>query len=417
MDNYRAPTPATVAGGTALDTPAARQLWKDGGAVWIDVLAAPHRPANLPACGRMAAGAAARYSRQLVAARCRPRRTRSPSSKPISAPTSSGSAKAVAARPFVFYCLANCWMSWNAAKRAASWGYTRVYWYRDGTDGWEAAKLPLRNGGTGPGIPMSRALGLVWLLALSAPPPALGRRSHRRAGPRDSGRSLARAAGRSFGKIARKSRFEQFRFQRGKALCGRTCSARNWSALIFRVPICLVRSLISPGSCGRILPTPICRMPASSASWSSSGLDYSAARGPDIQGRQFLRGAHPRPPQPVRPARRQFHRREDGRGHEEPVHGFDAKRSFRRRSGRRQFSKADLSLALLRFAKLSGANLAGANLSGADLSGADLTGADLTGADATEADFGGAVLTNARGLDTMKGWHPPQRSDELALLR
>jgi rhodanese-related sulfurtransferase len=34
-------------------------------------------------------------------------------------------------------------MSWNAAKRAASWGYRRVYWYRDGTDGWEAAKLLL----------------------------------------------------------------------------------------------------------------------------------------------------------------------------------------------------------------------------------------------------------------------------------
>ena len=34
-------------------------------------------------------------------------------------------------------------MSWNAVKRAASFGYTRLYWYRDGTDGWEAAQLPL----------------------------------------------------------------------------------------------------------------------------------------------------------------------------------------------------------------------------------------------------------------------------------
>jgi PQQ-dependent catabolism-associated CXXCW motif protein len=42
----------------------------------------------------------------------------------------------------VFYCLADCWMSWNAAKRAASWGYREVLWYRDGTDGWEAAGLP-----------------------------------------------------------------------------------------------------------------------------------------------------------------------------------------------------------------------------------------------------------------------------------
>lgn len=38
--------------------------------------------------------------------------------------------------PLVFYCRANCWMSWNAAKRALEYGYTRVYWFSDGTDGW-----------------------------------------------------------------------------------------------------------------------------------------------------------------------------------------------------------------------------------------------------------------------------------------
>jgi uncharacterized protein YjbI with pentapeptide repeats len=72
-------------------------------------------------------------------------------------------------------------------------------------------------------------------------------------------------------------------------------------------------------------------------------------------------------------------------------------------------SRADLRLALLRFANLAGANLRGADLREADLSGADLSGADLSGADATEADFGGAVLTGARGLATMKGWKPPPR--------
>jgi rhodanese-related sulfurtransferase len=36
-------------------------------------------------------------------------------------------------------------MSWNATKRAAGWGYTQLYWYRDGTDGWEAAKLPMED--------------------------------------------------------------------------------------------------------------------------------------------------------------------------------------------------------------------------------------------------------------------------------
>ncbi len=46
-------------------------------------------------------------------------------------------------RMLVFYCLANCWMSWNAAKRAIALGYRHVAWYPDGTDGWAADHLPL----------------------------------------------------------------------------------------------------------------------------------------------------------------------------------------------------------------------------------------------------------------------------------
>jgi len=36
----------------------------------------------------------------------------------------------------VFYCTADCWQSWNAARRAILWGYTDVYWYPEGIDGW-----------------------------------------------------------------------------------------------------------------------------------------------------------------------------------------------------------------------------------------------------------------------------------------
>ena len=36
-------------------------------------------------------------------------------------------------------------MSWNAAKRALALGYADVAWYRDGTDGWSAALLPLED--------------------------------------------------------------------------------------------------------------------------------------------------------------------------------------------------------------------------------------------------------------------------------
>ncbi|PYY83085.1 PQQ-dependent catabolism-associated CXXCW motif protein [Pseudomonas sp. TKO26] len=45
--------------------------------------------------------------------------------------------------PLVFYCRADCWLSWNAVKRAAALGYTSLYWYRDGLDAWEAAGLPV----------------------------------------------------------------------------------------------------------------------------------------------------------------------------------------------------------------------------------------------------------------------------------
>ena len=46
-------------------------------------------------------------------------------------------------RPLVFYCRSDCWLGWNASRRAHALGYKRLYWYRDGVDGWEQAGLPL----------------------------------------------------------------------------------------------------------------------------------------------------------------------------------------------------------------------------------------------------------------------------------
>lgn len=46
-------------------------------------------------------------------------------------------------RALVFFCMADCWMSWNAVKRAAALGYTKVYWYADGSDGWIEADRAL----------------------------------------------------------------------------------------------------------------------------------------------------------------------------------------------------------------------------------------------------------------------------------
>lgn len=39
-------------------------------------------------------------------------------------------------QPILVYCVADCWMSWNAAQRIAALGYSRVLWFRLGTDGW-----------------------------------------------------------------------------------------------------------------------------------------------------------------------------------------------------------------------------------------------------------------------------------------
>jgi PQQ-dependent catabolism-associated CXXCW motif protein len=46
-------------------------------------------------------------------------------------------------RSIVFYCLANCWTSWNAARRAVSLGYRNVKWFRDGVETWSDAGLPM----------------------------------------------------------------------------------------------------------------------------------------------------------------------------------------------------------------------------------------------------------------------------------
>jgi PQQ-dependent catabolism-associated CXXCW motif protein len=44
--------------------------------------------------------------------------------------------------PIVVYCHERCWLSYNAARRALSYGYRKVYWYPDGIEGWRAAELP-----------------------------------------------------------------------------------------------------------------------------------------------------------------------------------------------------------------------------------------------------------------------------------
>lgn len=142
FEPYRAPTPATLAGARVVTPAEVAALWRDKGAVLVDVLPRPPRPAALPAdtvwrdpphetlpgatwLPNVGFGAidadTERYFLDGLAALTRGNRS----------------------APLVIFCLRNCWMSWNAAKRALAAGYDRVSWFPDGVDGWTEAGLPV----------------------------------------------------------------------------------------------------------------------------------------------------------------------------------------------------------------------------------------------------------------------------------
>ncbi len=138
MEDFRAPVPATLRGARVTDTDAAHALWERKGAIFIDVMPHRERPPGLP---------------EDVIWR---EQTRDNIPDSVWLPNVGYGAlhptveqyfhdnlhsltQGDLDQPVLFYCLADCWMSWNAAKRAISYGYTTVIWYPDGSDGWRAA--------------------------------------------------------------------------------------------------------------------------------------------------------------------------------------------------------------------------------------------------------------------------------------
>jgi PQQ-dependent catabolism-associated CXXCW motif protein len=141
-DDYRAAVPATLAGARVLTTAQAEAIWRAKSGVFIDVLPRAPKPQNLP---------------EGTVWRDKPRLD-IPGSIWLPdtgygrlAPATEGYLKRGIARAtagnrdtlIVIYCLSDCWMSWNAAKRVLSYGYPNVAWYPQGTDGWDHELLPL----------------------------------------------------------------------------------------------------------------------------------------------------------------------------------------------------------------------------------------------------------------------------------
>ena len=146
IDGFRSPVPNTVPGAATVTTRDVDQLLKTSPAipVLVDVLPSPPKPKglaptslwlpparhNIPGSVWLPNVGYGRLSDQLD------RYFRVNLER-----LTSGDKN----RPIVIYCLEDCWMSWNAARRAAEYGYSRVLWYPDGTDGWEFAGHPLES--------------------------------------------------------------------------------------------------------------------------------------------------------------------------------------------------------------------------------------------------------------------------------
>ncbi len=141
-ENYRAPVPAALQGARVIDTRAAELLWRAKSAIFIDVLPRPVKPDNLPANMVWREASHLSIPGAVWLANTGYGVIPEPLLQAFQAQlaTLSGDDKA---KTLVFFCLKDCWMSWNAAKRAVSWGYSNVIWFPDGTDGWGEALLPL----------------------------------------------------------------------------------------------------------------------------------------------------------------------------------------------------------------------------------------------------------------------------------
>jgi len=142
MQDFRAPVPATLKGARVLTNDEAADLWNKNAAVFIDVYPQAPKPPNLPA------GTFWRdpVHRSVEGAQWLPNVGYGALPSEMEAYFRAALDKLSNGRrdaPLVFFCLKDCWMSWNAAKRALELGFTNVMWFRDGTDGWQELGYPL----------------------------------------------------------------------------------------------------------------------------------------------------------------------------------------------------------------------------------------------------------------------------------
>jgi len=141
MGGMGGPVPATIAGGTVIGTAELEDLVGKGEAVLVDVAPSPRKPEGmaegtlwLPPPHRSLPGAVwlADVGRGAL----------EPAYDDWYRERLAALTGGDRSRPVVIFCHPDCWASWNAARRAILYGYSRVYWYPDGVEGWQDAGLP-----------------------------------------------------------------------------------------------------------------------------------------------------------------------------------------------------------------------------------------------------------------------------------
>lgn len=135
IDEYRTPVPQTLAGARVVDGDTAERIIAEGDILLIDVYPRARKPPNLPK------GTIWRdpTHKSIEGAYWLPNVGYGVLSDEFEAYFKTSLATLTSndkSRPMMFFCQRDCWMSWNAAKRALEWGYTNVIWFPDGTDAW-----------------------------------------------------------------------------------------------------------------------------------------------------------------------------------------------------------------------------------------------------------------------------------------
>jgi quinoprotein dehydrogenase-associated probable ABC transporter substrate-binding protein/PQQ-dependent catabolism-associated CXXCW motif protein len=140
-ERYRAATPATLEGATVLDTAGLQQLIASEQPILIDVMAKQLEAEDQQAAWQPPPREHVPDSVWLPNVGLG---TLAPEFMAYFEDNLATLTKGDRARPLVFYCDVNCWMGYNAAKRALSeLGYGNVYWYPEGVHGWQSAGLDL----------------------------------------------------------------------------------------------------------------------------------------------------------------------------------------------------------------------------------------------------------------------------------